>query len=65
MDLKIYTLAKKPAAVTRQLTKSKDFRQNYLCDFHLWSPVMYTLYLSVLPYLLGLVLGSVSPKLSL
>jgi hypothetical protein len=22
--------------VTRQLTKSRDFRQNYLCDFYLW-----------------------------
>ncbi len=27
---------KKPATVTRQLTKSQDFRQNYLCDFYLW-----------------------------
>jgi hypothetical protein len=27
---------KKPATVTRQLTKSIDFRLNYLCDFHLW-----------------------------
>jgi hypothetical protein len=26
---------KKPTTVTRQLTKSRDFRQNYLCDFHL------------------------------
>jgi hypothetical protein len=24
-----------PTAVTRQLTKSRGFRQNYLCDFHL------------------------------
>ncbi len=22
--------------MTRQLTKSRDLRQNYLCDFHLW-----------------------------
>jgi hypothetical protein len=22
--------------VTQQLTKSGDFRKNYLCDFHLW-----------------------------
>ncbi len=29
--------SKKPATMTRQLTKSIDFRQNYLCDFHLWS----------------------------
>ncbi len=36
-DLKIYTLAKKLATVTRQLTKSIDFRQIYLCDFHLWA----------------------------
>ncbi len=35
MDLKIYTLAKKPATVTQQLTKSIDFRQNELYDFHL------------------------------
>jgi hypothetical protein len=35
MDLKICTLAKKPATVTQQLTRSTDFRQNYLCDFHL------------------------------
>jgi hypothetical protein len=28
---------KKPATATRQLTKkSTYFRQNYLCDFHLW-----------------------------
>ncbi len=25
----------KPTTMTRQLTKSQDFRQNYLCDFHL------------------------------
>jgi hypothetical protein len=25
----------KPVTVTRQLTKSIDFHQNYLCDFHL------------------------------
>jgi hypothetical protein len=25
----------KPMTVTRQLTKSPDFRQNYFCDFHL------------------------------
>ncbi len=23
--------------VTQQLTQSRDFRQNYLCDFHLWN----------------------------
>ncbi len=28
---------KKPTTVTRQLTKSRDLRQNYLCDFHLWA----------------------------
>jgi hypothetical protein len=27
--------SKKPATVTRQLTKSLDFHQNCLCDFHL------------------------------
>ncbi len=37
MDLKIYNLEKKPKTVTRQLTKSQDFRQSYLCDFHLWT----------------------------
>ncbi len=38
MDLKTYTLAKKPATVTTwQMTKSIDVRQNYLCDCHLWS----------------------------
>jgi hypothetical protein len=26
----------KPATVTRQPTKSTDFHQNYLCDFHPW-----------------------------
>jgi hypothetical protein len=26
--------SKKPATVTQQLTKSIDFHQNYLCDFH-------------------------------
>ena len=31
-----YNPSKKPATVTRQLTKSIDFRLNYLCDFHLW-----------------------------
>jgi hypothetical protein len=31
MDLKIYILAKKLTTVTRQLTKSIDFLQNYLC----------------------------------
>ncbi len=25
----------KPTTVSGQLTKSRDFRQNYLCDFHL------------------------------
>ncbi len=35
MDLKIYSLEKKPTTVTRQLKKSRDFRHNYLCDFHL------------------------------
>jgi hypothetical protein len=38
MDLKIYP-SKKSATVTRQLTKSIDFRQNYLWDFHLWKKV--------------------------
>ncbi len=36
MDLKIHTLAKKTATVTRQLTKSTDFYKNHLCDFHAW-----------------------------
>jgi hypothetical protein len=27
---------KKPATVTQQLTKYIDFRQNYVCDCHLW-----------------------------
>ncbi len=36
----IFTLAKKPATVTRQLTKSVDFRQNYLYDFHLNIPLL-------------------------
>jgi hypothetical protein len=27
--------SKKPATVTQQLTKSIDFRQNYVCDCHL------------------------------
>ncbi len=27
---------KKPTTVIQQLTKSRDFRQNYLFDFHLW-----------------------------
>jgi hypothetical protein len=35
MDLKIYTLAKKPATVTQQLQKSIDFRRIELYDFHL------------------------------
>jgi hypothetical protein len=35
MDSSVYP-SKKPATVTRQLTKSIDFRQYYLCDFHLW-----------------------------
>jgi hypothetical protein len=29
-------MRKKPTTVTRQLTKSRDFRQNCLCEFHLW-----------------------------
>ncbi len=33
---------KKPATVTRQLTKSQDFRQNYFCDFHLWQNLCVT-----------------------
>ncbi len=38
VDLKIYTLAKNPRLhVTRKLTKSIDFHQDYLCDFHLWT----------------------------
>ena len=37
MDLKIYTLAKKPATVTQQLQKSIDFRRIELYDFHLRS----------------------------
>jgi hypothetical protein len=37
MDLKIYSLERKPTTVTRQLTKSRDFCQNYLCDLHLCS----------------------------
>jgi hypothetical protein len=32
---------KKPTTVTRQLTKSQDFRQKYLCDFHLWALLYY------------------------
>ncbi len=40
MDLKTYTLAKKPATVTRQLTKSIDFRQNYVSQ--LWLPPQVT-----------------------
>jgi hypothetical protein len=36
----IFTPAKKPATVTRQLTKYVDFRQNYLCDFHLSTPLL-------------------------
>ncbi len=27
------------SAVTRQRTKSRDFRQNYLCDFQLWTRI--------------------------
>jgi hypothetical protein len=34
MDLKIYSLERN-ARVTQQLTKSRDFCQNYLCYFHL------------------------------
>ncbi len=37
MDLKIYRLERNPMTVTRQLTKSGDFRQIQLCDFHLWT----------------------------
>ncbi len=33
MDLKIFILEKTGTA-TRQLTKSRDCLQNYLCDFH-------------------------------
>ncbi len=33
IDLKIYSLQRNPW----ELTKSRDFRQNYRCDFHLWS----------------------------
>jgi hypothetical protein len=29
--------SKKPATVTRQLTKCIDFRQNYVCDSHVVS----------------------------
>jgi hypothetical protein len=36
------TLAKKPAIVTRQLTKSIEFRQNYACDSHLCPLYMYS-----------------------
>ena len=34
---KIYSLERNPWAMTmtQQLTKSRDFRHNYLCDFHL------------------------------
>jgi hypothetical protein len=36
LDLKIYYLSKKNHdCVTRQLTKSTDFRQNYLCEIRL------------------------------
>ncbi len=35
MDLKIYTLIKKPATVTQQLQKSIDFCRIELYDFHL------------------------------
>jgi hypothetical protein len=39
LELKIYIRSlessKKPMTVTPQLTKSRDFRKNYLCDFHL------------------------------
>jgi hypothetical protein len=35
--LKNLNPSKKPSTVTRQLTKSLEFRQNYLCDFHLRS----------------------------
>jgi hypothetical protein len=37
MDLKTIAYRKKPTTVTQQLTKSRDFRQNYLCDFHFCS----------------------------
>ena len=33
--------SKKPATVTQQLTKSIDFRQNYVCDCHLWTCCFY------------------------
>jgi hypothetical protein len=33
----LYT-SKIPATVTNPLTKSIDFRQNYVCDCHLWEP---------------------------
>jgi hypothetical protein len=36
---KIYTLAKKAATVTQQLTKSIDFRRNYLCDTSISEPL--------------------------
>jgi hypothetical protein len=36
MDLQIYGIEKKTRIVTRQLTKSRDFCQNYICDFHHW-----------------------------
>ncbi len=37
MDLKTISYRKKPTTVTKQLTKSGKFRQNYLCDFHFCS----------------------------
>jgi hypothetical protein len=39
---------KERMTVTRQLVKSRDFRQNYLCDFHLgvqfYSPLFFLLH---------------------
>jgi hypothetical protein len=41
MYLKIYIKTrKKPTIVTRQLTKSRDFLPNYLCEFYLWNQKM-------------------------
>jgi hypothetical protein len=33
MDFKIFSLERN----LRQLTKSRDFHQNNLCDYHLWN----------------------------
>ncbi len=35
--INVHLIWKKPTTVTRQLTKSRAFWQNYLCDFHLWT----------------------------